>query len=130
MKNNNDFEFNYVAPTTEERKEIESIRNSYLGKSKKEDKLAYLRKLDNKVKNIPVILSLILGIVGTLIFGLGMAMILEWEILIWGIVVMAVGLVPTLFAYPMFKLSTQKLKEKYADEILQLSNELLNHTEK
>ena len=53
MKNENDFEFNYSAPTAEERKEIESIRNSYLLQEKKTpSKLDVLRKLDWKVRNI------------------------------------------------------------------------------
>lgn len=124
--NNDDFRFKYSAPTNEERKEIESIRNSYLNNKKETSKLEELRKLDAKVKNIPLILALAVGIVGTLIFGLGMAMVLEWSILIWGIVVCAVGLVPCCFAYPIFLLSTKRLKERYSSRIISISEELLN----
>ena len=49
------FEYNYSAPTSEERQEIESIRNQYLPKNEVEIKLETLKKLDNKVKNIPLI---------------------------------------------------------------------------
>lgn len=123
---NNDFEFNYSAPTNEERKEIESIRNSYLNKTKEISKLDLLRKLDNKVKNTPLVLALAIGILGALIFGLGMAMTLEWNLLIWGIVVSAVGVVSCALAYPFFKLSTKHMKAKYSSQILSLSEELLN----
>ena len=126
---NNEFKFKYSAPTNEERKEIESIRNSYLMPKKKMSKLDILRKLDGKVKNFPLIMSLIVGIVGTLIFGLGMAMILEWNIMIWGIVVCIVGATTCGFAYPVFILSTKKMREKYSSQIIKLSDELLNEKE-
>lgn len=126
MKNNNDFEYSYVAPTSEERKEIESIRKSYLAHDKKDNKLDYLRKLDAKVRNIPQLVSLTLGIVGLLIFGLGMAMILEWFLYIWGPIVCAIAIVPMALAYPAYLKADRILKEKYSGEILKISEELLN----
>ena len=131
MKQKNDFEFNYSAPSSEERKEIESIRNSYLAKSSSVDnKLETLRKLDSKVKNTPTMIALIIGIVGTLIFGLGMTMVLEWNLTIWGVVVGTVGAVPISMAYPVFKLTHKKLKNKYSSQILKLSEELLGDESK
>lgn len=125
-ENNNDFEYNYVAPTSEERKEIESIRNNYISQNKSVDKLEILRKLDNKVKSIPTIISLIFGIVGLLIFGLGLTMILEWKVTIGGIIVGAIGVIPMILAYPMYRKISNNLKNKYSDEIIKLSDELLN----
>lgn len=126
MKKKNDFEFNYVAPTGAERKEIERIRNSYLIKEKPKGKLEQLRKLDAKVKNIPSIISLVLGIIGILIFGLGFTMVLEWQLYFWGVIVSFVGLVPTLLAYPIYLLILKRLKNKYSAEILELSEQLLD----
>ena len=126
MTNNNDFEFKYSAPTSEERKEIESIRNSYIPKQKPTTKLQQLRKLDNKVKNIPTMFSLIIGIVGTLVFGLGFAMILEWQITIFGVIVSVIGIIITIFAYPLHIKIEKYVKNKYSEEILKLSEELLN----
>lgn len=125
--NNNDFEFTYSAPTTAERREIENIKKNYIPQTKTELALEKLRKLDSRVKNIPVSLSLVFGVIGTLIFGLGLTMVLEWNLLLWGIIVMVVGLVPVVFAYPLFKKVTAKLKEKYSPEIIKLSDELLNN---
>lgn len=122
---NNDFEFQYSAPTNIERKEIESIRNSYLEKASGSDKLSRLRKLDSKVRNIPIVISLILGVVGILIFGLGLTMVLEWNLNIWGVIVGALGLIPTLFAYPVYYQTLKHLKNKYSNEIIKLSEELL-----
>jgi len=126
MKNKNDFEFSYSAPTSEERREIESIRKSYVPQEKKYSKLDYLRKLDGKVKNIPQIMSLIFGVCGILVFGLGMTMILEWFLYVWGAIVCAVAIIPMAIAYPIYLKTTKTLKEKYGSEILKISDELLN----
>lgn len=123
------FNFKYTAPTEEERKEIDSIRRQYASQQKSETKLEKLRRLDGLVKNTPTIISLVLGVVGTLIFGVGLTMILEWNILLWGIVVMATGSIPMALAYPVYKWILKKYKNRYGDEILRLSNELLNESE-
>lgn len=121
----NDFEFKYSAPITEERKEIESIRNSYSVHSES-NKLMRLRELDAKVKNVPTVVSLVVGIIGLLVFGLGLTMILEWKLLVWGIIVSALGFVLMCGALPINKKLSSTLKAKYSDEIIKLSDELLN----
>ena len=127
---NNKFNYKYIAPTEEERKEIDSIRRQYTPQEKTETKLERLRRLDGLVKNTAIIWSLCLGVVGTLVFGLGLTMILEWSMLNWGIFLMAVASIPMAFAYPVYKLTLNKGKAKYGDEILRLSEELLNESEK
>lgn len=122
----NQFNFRYTAPTEEERKEIDSIRRQYCPQEQTETKLERLRRLDALVKNTAVISSLVLGVIGTLIFGLGLTMVLEWSIWLWGIVLMALGSVPVLAAYPVYKLVLNKNKNRYGGEILRLSEELLN----
>lgn len=125
----NQFNFKYTAPTEEERKEIDSIRRQYVPQEKTETKMEKLRRLDALVKNTAIIWSLVLGVVGALIFGLGLTMILEWNIWLWGIVVMVVGSVPAALAYPVYKAVLQKYKNRYGAEILRLSEELLNENE-
>ena len=127
---NNQFNFKYSAPSQEERKEIDSIRRQYAPQEKTETKLERLRRLDGLVKNTAIIWSLVLGVVGTLVLGLGLTMILEWSIWLWGIVLMVIGSVPMAIAYPVYKLALNKGKVKYGDEILRLSEELLNESEK
>ncbi len=124
----NKFKFSYSAPSNEERKEIECIRNAYLQKQTvEENKLATLRKLDKKVKNTPLIIALSLGIIGTLIFGLGLTMILEWNIIILGVIIAALGLIFAAAAYPIYKTTFKHMKNKYSDQIIKLSEELLNN---
>ena len=120
------FEYNYSAPTENEKRQIESIRESYLPKSEREkNPYERIKELDGKVKGFATSVSLVLGVLGTLIFGLGLTMILEWQMLIWGIIVMAVGVVPTLLAYPAYNIAFKRGKEKYGEEILKLSEEIL-----
>ncbi len=125
----NQFNFKYTAPTEEERKEIDSIRRQYCPQSPTETKMERLRRLDALVKNTAMIWSLALGIVGTLTLGLGLTMILEWSIWLWGIVLMAVGSIPMAIAYPVYKAVLQKYKNRYGEEILRLSEELLNKSD-
>ena len=121
------FKFEYNAPTEKERKEIESIRNQYLPKDEKNRKFEELKQLDHKVKNIPIIFAISLGVIGTLIFGLGLTFFLEWiELFVFGIPCAIVGLILVILAYPLYVKISIKLKNKYRDEIINLSNELLN----
>ena len=127
---NDKFSYKYIAPTEEERKEIDSIRRQYAPQEKEETKLERLRRLDALVKNTAIIWSLVLGVLGTLIFGLGLTMILEWQILPWGIVLMVIGSVPIAIAYPVYKWVLNKYKNRFGEEILRLSEELLNESDK
>lgn len=121
------FTYNYSAPTKEERREIQDIRRRYDTKENDSDsKLEKLRKLDRKVKNLPSIISLSLGICGTLIFGLGLTMVLEWQKLVFGIVVMLVGGILAAVANVVYNILFTKSKQKYGAEILKLSEELLS----
>ena len=124
------FDFIYKALTQEERKEVDSIRRQYAPQEKTETKIERLRRLDYIVKKQSIIWSLLVGIVGTLIFGIGLTMILEWKIWPWGVALMVIGSVPMAIAYPIYKVVLKKYKNRYCEEILRLSEELLNENEK
>lgn len=126
----NKFKYTYSAPSKEEREEIEDIRKGYLPKEEREEKLETLKKLDKLVKNIPVIYSLSDGIIGVLVFGLGLTMVLEWNMPVWGVIVSLLGVFIMSFAYLIYNLMKNKMMSKYKDEILSLSEELLNEHEK
>lgn len=120
------FKYSYSAPTQNERREIEDIKRRYGETPREKSKLERLREMDKKVKNPPSIWGLSLGIIGTLIFGLGLTMILEWKILVLGIVVMLVGCIPVAAAYPVYNAFLRFNKTKYGEQIIKLSDELLN----
>lgn len=123
----NKFEYKYEAPSLEERKEIDSIRQQYLPKDKNVSKMEELRNLHNKVKNVPMIWGISLGVVGILFFGTSMTFFLEWSALWYcGIPFAIIGTILIALAYPVYKKIEQKYKDKYGKQILELSNELLN----
>ncbi|MBQ7370094.1 MAG: dihydropteridine reductase [Clostridia bacterium] len=125
-QNNEEYNYIYVAPTKTEREEIERIRKQYLPIDKRVEKLQKLRELDRKVKDLPTIISLSLGIFGCLTFGFGMAFVLEWGRISLGVVIGVVGVAISIPAYPIYKKTKEQLKKKYGEEILRLSEELLN----
>lgn len=122
----NKFEYKYTAPTQEERLEIEDIRRNYIPKDEKNTQLVILRKMDRKVQNLPTLIGLCIGITFCLVFGLGLTMILEWDLIVGGIFVMFIGLVPMILNPMIVSRATTYLKDKYKEDILRISDELLN----
>ncbi len=119
MENNKTFEYSYSAKQQEE---IDNIRRKYL--PKEEDKMEQLRKLDRSVTRKGTILSLVLGIVGTLVMGVGMCCCIEWGMFAFGIIVGVLGIAILLTAYPVYSYVTNKEKKRLAPEILRLTEEL------
>ena len=122
------FEYMYSAPTPEERNEIINIRDQYLPKTNRDQKLEELRKLDKKIKNVPTIFGLCFGVIGLLFFGAGMSFFLELT-LYWyfGIPCSIIGIVLISIAYPIYKVVNRKYVEKYGKMIVKISDELLNN---
>lgn len=130
MEENNRFEYSYSAPSEEERREIAAIRRQYEDRSTTtEGKLERLRHLDALVNSTATAVSLAVGVIGLLIFGLGMTMILEWDLTVWGVLISAIGALPIGVAFPIYRKLLARGKKKYGAEILQLSEELLGKTE-
>ena len=125
QKDNNGFSFTYSAPTDKERREIESIRRQYAAADKKESDLDRLRSLHSRVYGSAASLSLASGIVGLLMFGGGMALVLEFGRLALGIILAVLGILPIAAAYPIYKSVMERGRKKHGEEILRLSDRLL-----
>lgn len=123
------FNYSYSAPNESERREIESIKKQYISAPKKEDKLERLRDLNKRVMQPPLIISLTIGIVGTLVMGVGLTMVLEWNIVAWGVMTGILGAAIAASAYPIYKAILNRNKRKYGERIIELSNDLLNAKE-
>ncbi|MDE6500969.1 MAG: hypothetical protein K2L10_02655 [Ruminococcus sp.] len=121
MENNEKFEYTYSAQKQEE---IESIRRKYL--PQEEDKMEKLRRLDKSVEQKATIISIIVGIVGTLIMGFGMCMCIEWSEYISGIIIGITGIVVIVTAYPIYQYVLKKQRKKITPEILRLTDEISN----
>ena len=85
-----------------------------------------LRKLDAGATKLGTIISLVVGILSSLVFGVGMCCILVWEdtMFVPGIIIGIIGLAGVIAAYPLYMRITKKQREKLAPEILRLINEL------
>ena len=119
MDNNEKFEYTYSA---KQQSELENIRKKYL--PQEETKMERLRRLDKSAERSGTIISIIVGVIGTLIMGFGMCLCLEWSQFIAGVIIGIAGMVILGLAYPIFKYVTKKQREKIAPEILRLTEEI------
>ena len=119
MDNSEKFEYTYSA---KQQSELENIRKKYL--PQEETKMERLRRLDKSAERSGTIISIIVGVVGTLIMGFGMCLCLEWSQFIAGVIIGVAGMVILGLAYPIFKYVTKKQREKIAPEILRLTEEI------
>ena len=124
MENNEGFSYTYSAA---QQQEVEQIRKKYLPETKEEDKLARLRRLDESCTGKATALSLIVGVVGTLLLGVGMCCTMVWSEgwFIPGIVIGVVGIGLLCCAYPLYNRVLEKERRRIAPEILRLTEELL-----
>ena len=116
--------FNYTYSASKNR-EIEKIRDKYL--IKEESKLETLKRLDRKAQSAGIIESLIIGIIGALVFGIGMCFFLNvFTAAPWlTAAFMICGALLMLPAYPIYKKISNKTKISLTPEILRLSEELI-----
>lgn len=117
------FEYTYSAPQQEE---VKKIREKYL--PKEESKMEQLRRLDESTTKKGLACSLILGIAGALILGIGMCCTMLWSnvLFIPGVMIGCIGIAGMVLAYPLNNHLTKKERERLAPEILKLTNELMN----
>lgn len=116
--------FNYTY-SAKQQEEIKRIRDKYV--EQEEDKMEYLRKLDASVSQKAVIVSLVVGIIGTLLLGVGMSCTMVWKegLFIPGVVIGVIGIAILSLAYPLYNKTLKKERERIAPEILRLTEELM-----
>ncbi|MBQ7360031.1 MAG: hypothetical protein IJW63_08050 [Lachnospiraceae bacterium] len=116
--------FNYTY-SAKEQDEVKRIREKYA--DKQENKMEQLRRLDQKVTQKGTMMAIIIGVIGTLIMGVGMCCTLVWQG-VWfvaGIIIGLLGMAVLGIAYPVYLNITKKEREKYGPEILRLADELM-----
>ena len=109
------------------------IRTQYM--EKKFTELDALRKLDAKVKRPANVFAYVFGSVSAIIMGAGMSLVMTdigttvgiENAMVPGIVIGVIGLGMTLLTYPMYKGILNSRKRKYGDEIIELSDKVLNN---
>lgn len=125
MENNNSngqFVYSYSA---KEQTEIKNIRKKYT--KTEASKLEELRALDRSVTQKGNAVSLIVGVIGALVLGIGMCCCMVWAdtLFIPGVIIGVAGIALVALAYPVYTLITRREREKIAPEIIRLTDELL-----
>lgn len=127
MENHETFQMTYSA---QQQEEIESIRKKYV--PAEEDKMAQLRALDASVGKKAAAPAITVGVLGTLLMGIGMSFAMSDLGNMLGTIAMPVGIAVGLLgigilicAYPLYLRKLQKERERIAPEILRLTDELM-----
>jgi len=124
MNQENTFRYEYSA---EENKEIQEIRKKYLPKS--ESKLEELKRLDAQVQKSGMVEALCIGIISSLVFGLGLCLAMKVlgssiATMIAGVVIGLIGMAGMWMAHPVYRKKQAKAKETFGPRILELTEEL------
>ena len=107
-----------------QQEEIKKIREKSL--PAEEDKMEQLRRLDESAVRPGTMASIILGVTGALLLGVGMCCTLVWTAyFIPGIAIGLLGMAGMACALPLERAITVRRRKKLAPEILRLSRELM-----
>ena len=128
MNNENTFSYNYSA---KENQEVQKIRTQYT--EKQPTALDELKALDAKVKKPANVFAYTYGSVSAIIMGAGMSLVMT-EVggmigitgMAPGIVIGVAGMALALTTHPIYKRILDSRKRKYASQILELSEKILN----
>ena len=109
----------------------QQIRSRYIDKP--QTRLEELLLLDKKVKKPVNVFAWIFGSISAIIMGAGMSLVMTdigtyigiKEPMIPGIAIGVVGMGLALLTYPIYKRMLGNRRQKYADKILALSNEIM-----
>ena len=129
MNNENAFSYTYNA---EENQEVLNIRKKYMPQEK--SPLDALKALDAKVNRPATVFAYTYGSVSAIIMGAGMSLVMTdigavvglASAMMPGIAIGVVGMGMALSTYPIYRKLLNRRKKKYAPQILQLSEKLIN----
>ena len=111
---------------------VQQIRTQYT--EKKHTQLDELKALDHKVRKPANIFAYVFGTLSAIIMGTGMSLVMTdlgaqlgmAEAMAPGVFIGIIGLVLSLLNYPIYKRILASRKKKYADQIISLSDQLMN----
>lgn len=110
---------------------VEKIKSEYEWTPKTPTKVEDIKALDKKVKQPALIFGLSYGIAGSLVLGTGMTLAMKIigasvaALMPVGIVVGLAGIGMMVSTYPIYNKILEKRKNKYKNQILEKSNEVL-----
>lgn len=105
---------------------VKRIVSDYV--EKEDSRLTELKKLDWKAKKTATIFAYSFGIIGSLVLGTGMCLAMKviFDLMPLGIVIGIIGIIMVSVNYFMYVKLLNRGKNKYQNQIIELSKELLN----
>ena len=111
---------------------VQKIRTQYT--ERENTQLDALKALDKKVKKPANVFAVVFGSISAVVMGSGMSLVMTdigsiigiESPMFPGIIIGVVGLVMALLTYPMYKKILNSRKKKYANEIIKLSDNIMN----
>ena len=112
---------------------VQKIRTQYT--EKENTQLDELKKLDAKVKRPANVFAYVFGSISAIIMGSGMSLVMTdignilgmEETMVPGIVIGVVGMLMAIVNYPVYKGMLASRRAKYAEQIIKLSDEIINN---
>ena len=110
---------------------VQKIRTQYT--EKENTQLEELKRLDNTVKRPANIFAYVFGSISAIIMGSGMSLVMTdigttlgmENTMVPGIIIGVVGMVMAIATYPIYKKMLASRRRKYADQIIALSDEIM-----
>ncbi len=111
---------------------VQKIRTQYT--EKEYSQIDELKSLDAKVKRPANVFAYIFGSIGAIVMGSGMSLVMTdigstigiEEAMVPGIIIGIVGMLIAIINYPIYKGILSSRKKKYADQIMKLSDDIMN----
>ena len=116
----NNFNYSYSAKQSDQ---VQAIRARYM--EHEVSKLELLKKLDAQVKRPANVFGYVFGSIAAIMMGCGMSLVMTDLPQMLGIAIGVVGLVLSLINYPVYKKMLASRREKFAPQILALSDEIM-----
>ena len=111
---------------------VQKIRTQYT--EKEHTQLDALKELDAKVTRPANVFAYIFGSIGAIIMGSGMSLVMTdigssigvEDNMATGIIIGIVGMLMAIINYPLYKKLLASRRKKYADQIMELSEKIMN----
>lgn len=112
---------------------VQKIRTQYI--EKEHTQLDALKELDAKVKRPANVFAYVFGSISAIIMGSGMSLVMTnigstigiENAMVPGIIIGIVGMLMAIINYPIHKSMLASRRKKYADQIMKLSDQIMNN---
>lgn len=112
---------------------VQKIRTQYT--EKENTQLDELKALDAKVKRPANVFAYVFGSISAIIMGAGMSLVMTdigsyigmESPMVPGIIVGVIGMIMAIINYPVYKKILNGRRNKYADEVMALSDKIMNN---